>query len=161
MLAILARVCGTVTACCLALMMVLTVIDAVGRYFFSAPLDGAVEYISFLLAFMIFSAYPLVTREEGHISVGILIDHLPGWYQKAETVFSAVALVGLTAGLTYLTIRQAISFTRSNMIGQSVPVPMGLLAYCLAGFAALAVLFALSMLYHKLAPHIRPRVENT
>ncbi|MBC7006138.1 TRAP transporter small permease subunit, partial [Photobacterium sp. BZF1] len=42
----------------LMLMMVITFVDVVGRFFFSSPLIGSTEMIEVLLAVMVFMAFP-------------------------------------------------------------------------------------------------------
>src|SRR5688572_14211867 len=71
--AIKALLCATVF-----LMMAITAIDVVSRYIFSAPLRGAFEIVTLLLATSVFVALPLVTRADEHISVDLLKPLLPG-----------------------------------------------------------------------------------
>ena len=58
-----------VTAGLLFTMMMLTFIDVVGRYVFTAPVFGAAEMIQFLLAITIFAGLGLVNAHDDHIVV--------------------------------------------------------------------------------------------
>ena len=58
-----------ISAVLLFLMMGLTFIDVIGRYFFTAPIFGAAEMIQFLLAMTIFGGLSLVNARDSHITV--------------------------------------------------------------------------------------------
>lgn len=50
----------------------ITVIDVIGRYFFSAPLNGAFELTEVLVAALVFAALPLTTERREHVEVDLL-----------------------------------------------------------------------------------------
>lgn len=56
----------------LFILMLLTTVDVTGRYFFNAPILGAVELTQLLLAVIVFLAFPTVTWREEHITVDLL-----------------------------------------------------------------------------------------
>lgn len=56
----------------LFLLMLLTCVDVVGRYFFNNPLVGATELTEIALSLIIFAAIPVITWRHGHIVVDIL-----------------------------------------------------------------------------------------
>ncbi|MEM9429711.1 MAG: TRAP transporter small permease [Pseudomonadota bacterium] len=58
-----------VSALLLFTMMMLTFVDVVGRYLFTAPIFGAAEMIQFLLAITIFAGLSLVNAHDDHIVV--------------------------------------------------------------------------------------------
>jgi TRAP-type C4-dicarboxylate transport system permease small subunit len=53
-------------------LMVVTMVDVVGRYVFSAPLPGGNEIVQILMAAVIYTALPSVCRQEAHITVDLL-----------------------------------------------------------------------------------------
>ncbi len=59
------------TAFILFALMVITVLDVVGRYVLNAPLVGAFELTKLSMGLLVFSALPLVTARERHIVVGM------------------------------------------------------------------------------------------
>ena len=67
-----------ISALLLLLMMALTFVDVIGRYFFTAPIFGAAEMIQFLLAMTIFGGLSLVNARDSHITVELL----EPWLQK-------------------------------------------------------------------------------
>ncbi|EXJ13367.1 TRAP transporter small permease [Imhoffiella purpurea] len=68
-------------ACALTMlaMIVLTVVDVVGRYLFAAPLPGAGELIELMLVGVIFLGLPLVSLSDGHVTVDLLTERMPDW----------------------------------------------------------------------------------
>lgn len=53
-------------------MMLLTTVDVVGRYFFNAPILGAVELTQLMLAALVFLSLPVVCWRQEHVSVDLL-----------------------------------------------------------------------------------------
>lgn len=68
-LAFLLEVIGAVI---LMILMLITCVDVVGRYFFNLPIPGAIELTQFALAILVFTAMPVVTWRGGHIVVDLL-----------------------------------------------------------------------------------------
>lgn len=138
---------GFIAACCMGTMMVITVLDASGRYLFSAPLPGAIEYISYLLAILIMSAYPLVTRERGHISVGVLAEFLRGRAAVVEQIVTGLGTLVATGCIVWFLVLQALSYQRTNRLGDVVELPLAWLAFALAALAFFASLSAAIILW--------------
>ncbi|HSH57106.1 MAG TPA: TRAP transporter small permease, partial [Halomonas sp.] len=53
-------------------MMLLTTVDVIGRYFFNAPILGAVELTQLMLAALVFLSLPVVCWRQEHVSVDLL-----------------------------------------------------------------------------------------
>lgn len=84
-------------AVCLFILMVLTTLDVIGRYFFSKPLPGAFELTELLMVLVIFGALPIVTAQRRHIVVDILDFIFPERTRRVRhfvtNVLSAATLV--------------------------------------------------------------------
>lgn len=76
-------------------MVVLTFVDVIGRYGFNASVFGASEMVSWLMVMVIFGGIAFVTREDSHISVGLLegllTRHAPDAALWARHVFTLVS----------------------------------------------------------------------
>ena len=68
----LARACLTLSALCLFSIMILTVVEVIGRYMFNAPIFGRQDIAQILLALSIFLAFPVVTLRGEQIDVDLL-----------------------------------------------------------------------------------------
>lgn len=63
---------GALTLCA---MLVLTAVDVFGRYILNSPVNGATELTRFLMAGILFLAFPVVSATDEQITVDLL-DHL-------------------------------------------------------------------------------------
>lgn len=114
-----------------ALMMV-TVIDVVGRYFVNMPLRGSVELTEVLLAIMIFSALPLVTARSSHVSVDLFKFLVP---DKAHAL--QLAIVNILSGMALLVLATELFQRAERVLGYGehtayLKIPVGLVIYYLA-----------------------------
>jgi TRAP-type C4-dicarboxylate transport system permease small subunit len=71
-------------------MAALTFVDVVGRYIFSAPIPGTFETVGLLMGLVTFSALPLVTRAENHITVDLFDGFIKGKFRKVQQLFILV-----------------------------------------------------------------------
>lgn len=76
-------------------LMAMTCIDVAGRYFFSAPLDGATELTQLMMGAIVFAVLPAVCLREEHISV----DLLDRWFPPALAAPRGVVLNALMAAM--------------------------------------------------------------
>ena len=81
----------------LSIMVVLTCIDVIGRYFFAAPLLGAHELITLSMGIMIFLGMPLVTAADEHLTVDIAQKFLSPKGKRVRRI-----VVNAFAALTFL-----------------------------------------------------------
>ena len=63
---------NAVTALVLFALMVVTLVDVVGRYLFNAPIFGSDDLVRFGMGILVFAALPEVCRRREHISVDLL-----------------------------------------------------------------------------------------
>lgn len=90
---------ANIAALILLLLVALTCIDVVGRYFFNSPLVGAVELVEICMGAITFFSFPLMFMRNDHITVD-LIPHFNrgylGWLTSllfmAVTVYVAYKL---------------------------------------------------------------------
>jgi TRAP-type C4-dicarboxylate transport system permease small subunit len=86
-------------AAVLAAMLALTCADVVGRYIFSAPVNGKTELTRFLMAGLISFALPVVTLTGEHITVDIFDNFFTRPLERARNIgvdiVCAVALLTL------------------------------------------------------------------
>lgn len=145
------KIFAPAAAICLFLMMAITVVEVVGRYFLDAPLTGGEEIKAFLLGFTIFTALPLVTRAQRHIAVRSLANLLTG---RALHVQRAIVLAGTAAGLAFigaLLLDQARSLGAEGALTNFLDLPVAPSIYAFAFLAGVAALMALE----RLAQHLR------
>jgi TRAP-type C4-dicarboxylate transport system permease small subunit len=139
------RILAPIAALALFLMMALTIVEVVGRYFLALPVTGGEEIKAFLLGFTVFAALPLVTAAERHIAVRSLANLLRG---RAARVQHAVVRAGAVLGLAFiaaLVFDQARALDAAGTLTDFLDLPMAPAIYAFAVLAAAAALAALAL----------------
>ena len=89
------RITAVVAAAILAAMMLLTVADVAGRYFFDKPVKGTYELIGLMLVGAATWGLGYCQAQDGHIRITVLVERLP---QKPRAACNILAyLIGLSA----------------------------------------------------------------
>jgi TRAP-type C4-dicarboxylate transport system permease small subunit len=108
-----------VCAILLFTMMMLTFIDVVGRYLFTAPVFGAAEMIQFLLAITIFAGLSLVNAHDDHIVVELfepaIKRKLGPMHRYIVQGFSVLAMAFITWEL-YQFAREAHELAKTTIV---------------------------------------------
>ncbi len=143
---VLERALAAAAGAALALMMAITFVEVVARYFLGAPLSGAEEIKSFLLGITIFAAIPVVTWRQRHIAVRSLAALLKG---RALATQRRIVAAGATLGLAfvaYLLAGQARIMAADGTLTTYLDLPEAPLVAVFAALAALAALLAAMLL---------------
>jgi len=120
-------------------MAVITAIDVVGRYFFSAPLPGGYEIVQYLMALSVFAALPLATRAEGHLTIELLTGRLRGRVRRFHRVTMLAVITLILAFLAWRMGAQAASLQRGSALSGSLGIPLAPLAWIMTTLAWLSV----------------------
>ncbi len=128
----------------LFVMMVLTFVDVVARYLFSAPVYGAVEIIQFLLALLVFAGFALINNRNDHIMVelfsGPLARRWPRLHRVAVGLVSLLGMGLIAWGLGRMTQHAAARSTSSVVLGVPLSLVIGMMtALALIGIALLVL----------------------
>lgn len=130
--------------------MGLTVVNVFMRYALARPISGADEIVQFLLALLVFSAFPLVTVERRHFSVSVLARSARGsWKRWSVLLELAVSALGcwVVSSQLFAQGRLAAEERMSTMVLQ---LPMAPLDDALGLLAALAVVGIVVLLLEQL-----------
>ena len=136
-----ARATSGVGAGVLALMMFLSAMDVLLRYFFNSPISGAMELTQYMMLIVVVSGLAYCTVDKAHIRVEVLIERCP---QKTRTLlYTATSL--LTLALFVLIARQAFLYAKMLFEGGltspvlfipaypfAIVLGLGLVVFCLA-----------------------------
>jgi len=89
--------------------MILTTVDAVGRYAFRLPIKGAYEIIQdYLMVMAVFFGICYAFRGGGFISVDFLVDRMPNKIKIALNYFSQVFCILLSMIFVWATIKRCL-----------------------------------------------------
>ena len=119
----------------------LTAVDVVGRYFLGQPVKGSFDLIEVLMALSVFWFMPLISRDDGHISVGLLKTRPHSSLDAIRRVVIEVFCVVTAVIVSWQLARTALGFVRQGEASLIIGIPKGpIVAIC----AAIGALMALA-----------------
>jgi TRAP-type C4-dicarboxylate transport system permease small subunit len=139
------RVIAQISAAATFVMMVLVVVNVLGRYLLNQPLTGTLEFTESLLVLIIFLSLALTQYDGGHIRVTLLTRRLPK--RAARALTAGCMLVGAAfftwcAYAAWVFAAQAYSFNEQEWGEVVFPLwPMKFVVFI--GIALLALQFLL------------------
>lgn len=118
--------------------MGVTVVNVFMRYVLVSPISGSDEIVQFLLATLIFSAFPLATLERRHFSVALV----RGAHGRLRFWSVALELLVSVAGCGIVTVqllREAMQLRSEQMTTMVLELPLAPLNFAMSALAALAL----------------------
>ncbi|HVZ44212.1 MAG TPA: TRAP transporter small permease [Ramlibacter sp.] len=119
----------------LALLMVIVVVDVIGRGVFNKPLPWGTELLEVVLGVLIFATYPLLAMRGNHITVDLV--QVGPAVQRVQRVVAGIVGAVAFAVITWAVLRQA---ARSAAYGDASPMLQIPTADVLWWMAAMSVL---------------------
>jgi TRAP-type C4-dicarboxylate transport system permease small subunit len=150
---ILFRVLTVIVAVMMFALMALTFVDVVGRYAFASPVPGAREYIEFIMGTLIFSGFPLLSRDNSHITVSLFDNAFRGRVRRWKEFFIIAVSAGSVGFISVRILDSAMDFHESGLWGEYLDVPIYPVVYGMSGlsFIAFGVLLLLLWAHGKQA----------
>ncbi|MFC1823243.1 TRAP transporter small permease [Thermodesulfobacteriota bacterium] len=143
------RVLSVFLALVIFLMMGLTFVDVLCRYVFSAPILGAYEIVTFLMALTVFAGLPLVTASRTHITVSLL-DPLLRNTRRIRWVKEVVVLLisaSVVAFMAYRLWEQGQTLREGQVVTPVLNTPIAPFAYYTSALSAVAFVILLAALW--------------
>ncbi len=128
------------------LLVFLTTANVLGRWLFSLPISGYIDWVEQAMAFFAFLGIAYTQREGGHIRMDMLVGHLHGRPLWVTELISVLLMFAITLVLIYGSF---LHFLRAYQIGDS-SLDINLPTWP----AKLVVPFALTVLALRLLLHI-------
>ena len=104
-------------------MMCLTMADVVGRYLFNAPVLGAFELTEYLVLIMIFSFLAYTQSCGSHVSVDLVVSHLPKKGRIYIELFNHVVCLLLMALIGWMGLERALELKATGEISPNLSIP--------------------------------------
>jgi TRAP-type C4-dicarboxylate transport system permease small subunit len=136
---------GTFAAAVLAGVMMITVVDVVGRYVANRPLPGSSELTEILMAVLVYAGLPVASHRKSHITVDLLDAVTPPAVvpiRNAAIGLISVLVVGVIAWRLWAYADQLSGWG----VTEYLKLPLAPFAYfmsVLAGIAAIVELYRL------------------
>ncbi len=132
----LKQAAGGFAALLLFALMVVTCVDVIGRYFLNAPLVGAFETTEIGLALLIYAALPLVTAQEGHVTIDLLDAVVPERWRRLQRLLVNAVCAALLFLVAWAVLGRAESIAAAGIHTNSLRIPMAPAAYFMSFMAA-------------------------
>ncbi|AMO54689.1 hypothetical protein GZ77_24200 [Endozoicomonas montiporae] len=127
-----ALILETLAGLALLILMLVTCIDVVGRYFFSNPLNGATEMTEIGIALLVFAQMPVITWRGGHVVVDILDRFLPALVIKILGTLSGLLISFAFYALANRIWELAARSIRRNEVTEFLSFPVGIVVQYIA-----------------------------
>jgi TRAP-type C4-dicarboxylate transport system permease small subunit len=115
------------------LMMMLTVVDVILR-FFGKPILGSYELVSIVGATIIGLAIPKTSLDRGHVSVDVVMEKRSGTVKRVVFVLTRIPGIALFVTLTFFLAFKGYAAYRDGEVSSILQIPHQYLAYSLAAF---------------------------
>jgi TRAP-type C4-dicarboxylate transport system permease small subunit len=106
-----------VSAVAVAVMMLITTVEVIGRSLFYKSVPGSYEYVSLLFVYLIYLGLAYSQRRDAHITISLVYDYLP---RKARQVVQGVFLLIVIVFFAVLTLTSADSTWSNYVLGDTV-----------------------------------------
>ncbi|TQE99141.1 MAG: TRAP transporter small permease [Spiribacter salinus] len=127
----------------LLMMMLVTAVDVIGRYFFGLAITGSVELTQITLAVVVFLAFPLVCWREEHVSIDLLDSIFPHrfvWFRQCTINLLCTAALWIMTPTIWALAERALQWGDTT---EYLDIPMGYLIGLMAVMTAIAALLTL------------------
>ncbi len=118
-------------AIALTSMMLLTVVDVIGR-FFKHPIFGSVELVGFLATIIVAAALPYTHKVDGHVGVEILVRLLSKKTQICFDIFTRSLSLVLFSIITWQMFLYAKDIRETGEVSMNLEFPIYYIVYLLA-----------------------------
>ncbi|MDD9856674.1 MAG: TRAP transporter small permease [Gammaproteobacteria bacterium] len=138
---------SVISAFLLFILMLITVVDVIGRYGFNQPLAGSSELTEICLSLIIFAAFPLLCRNNDHIAVDLLENRFSARFKRIRNrvvqAVVSVCLLTLGYGLFLLGLRARRDALVTEILEMPNDVFLFLMAFLLllSGAMSVCILF--------------------
>lgn len=128
------------------IMMALVTVDVFGRYLFNTPVKGGFEIVQFLLAILISIAIPLITWDNGHVTVSIFEGYFEKNFTRLQrffvTIFSSITL----AVMSWRMWEQGNVLTAGKQVTGFLEWPIAPVAYFMSVLLFIAFIISLCLI---------------
>jgi TRAP-type C4-dicarboxylate transport system permease small subunit len=130
--------CANVAAMILLLLVALTCVDVIGRYFFNTPLVGAVELVEICMGAITFFSFPLMFIRNDHI----IVDLIPYFKRGYIGWATSIVFLAITAYIAIKLGDRVFDYAVRAFEDGDVTEYIGIPKYPIVGFVSAAIFSA-------------------
>ena len=141
------RILQWLTGSLLVVLMLLTFVDVIGRYFLGQPVPGGHVLVQCLVCLLVFTGLPLVVLDDEHLRVRLLDRRMTPGQRKWRDFGVKIVIVGALAVLGGQMFWQTAYFSGNGEYFESIRIPVSWMAGYAAVATGIAALFAVGNLF--------------
>lgn len=130
----------------LIVLMLLTFVDVIGRYFLGQPVPGGHVLVQCLVCLLVFTGLPLVVLDDEHLRVRLFDRRMTQGQRKWRDFAVKLVIAGALAILAGQMFWQTDYFSANGEYFESIRIPVSWMAGYAAVTTVIAVLFAIGNL---------------
>jgi TRAP-type transport system small permease protein len=132
-----------IIAVTLAIIMCLTFMDVIGRYFLNAPVPGAFDITELTMGIMVFSGLPLLCAYDQHVSVDLIGKTLSDAVTRLRVVLIHVFSAIVMGTIAWQLLVQAARYRDANDVSMIMNIPLAPFAVIMLGLSSVSTLVLL------------------
>jgi TRAP-type C4-dicarboxylate transport system permease small subunit len=143
----ISKILASVSAVTLFIMMLISVIDVTGRYFFLRPLNGAFELVSMTLVISATLGVGYCELLKGQIRITVITDMMKGKTKELFNILAyiiSIAAVGLVSWQALLRVEEYFGAPRGVSDNLAIPY-WPFMAFMFVGFAWITVILIIEL----------------
>ena len=109
------KIMAATGALTLGIMMLVTVIDVCGRYFFNRPLDGAFELVGILLVIAASWGMGYCQLLKGNVRIDLLTNYFPKIMRGIVMLVAHAIAIGMTATIGWKTLQRTYEYYHKTL----------------------------------------------
>lgn len=137
--------CGVIVTAVMTGIVALTVVDVVARYWFNESIEGGFEITELLLVLLIFSALPLVSRRNAHVTVDLVEHFLSGSVRRISDILNHIVTGLVFLAMAYFLWRHAARLEEYNDVTAILHVALYPFVYAISVFSAIGAVIHFAM----------------
>ena len=134
---VLNRFLAHISSAGLTLLMLLTVVDVLGRYLFNRPVTGTFELTEMSMVLIVFLALGLAQHYQEHISLDLAYIYFPSWLKRATDLTVDLVNLVVVGAITWQLYNYFVRMRDGNYTTAVLQLPIHpFVIVALAGVAA-------------------------
>jgi TRAP-type C4-dicarboxylate transport system permease small subunit len=147
---------GGLSGIFLFLLMMLSVVDVIGRELLSAPVPGGSEMTEILMAALIYAGLPSVCRQESHVTIDLLDPVTPASIVRPRQVLVNLVCAGILAIMAWHLWLYADKIAGYGDVTEYLRIPQSPLIYYMSVLAGIGALIFLVNVARYVRGHTTP-----
>lgn len=148
---------GLIAGLALLAMMLLTLVDVIGRYGFKRSVFGASEMIEYLMVLSVFAGIALITHRGDHIAVSLFEGPIQRFAPRLQIHAIRLFSLGCYGVLTWQLWRMGLGAAEEGRLTVVLNLPQWLFAGSAALLSVIGLLLCLERAFSLSEPPVKPQ----